>query len=135
MQHGSWRGHAVALAVCTGLLVAACGDDRDVAVTGPTATRGIVLLEVELEQLFGAPGRCAIHGTIRNDTGAGQRVVLRFRALNGRNEEIAFAQPTIDFVAAGALATFEARLRDFSDDGFLNDCDRVARVELVEVIL
>jgi hypothetical protein len=134
MGRSTGRRLAVALAAALGLV--ACGDDtRDVALSGPTDTRGIVILEVELERLFGVPEHCAVKGELRNDTGAGQRVTLVFRALDGRNEEVGFARPTVDFVAAGARAHFEARLRNFSDDGFLNDCDRVARVELTDILL
>jgi hypothetical protein len=124
----------LAVAVLALTLLGACDRTRDVAVTGPTTAEGVVLEKVELEQQVG-PDRCTVKGTIRNDTGAGHRVTLDFHAFSGRGDDIAFAQPTIDFVAAGARATFEARLRDLSDDGFLNDCDRVARVELLGVQL
>jgi hypothetical protein len=123
---------AVALLAVT--LLAACDRTRDVAVTGPTTAEGVILEKVELEQQI-RPDRCSVKGTIRNDTAAGHRVTLDLHAFNGQGEDIAFARPTIDFVATGARATFEARLRDLSDDGFLNDCDRVARVELLSVQL
>jgi hypothetical protein len=134
MSRRRWWRLAAPYAVSAGLALAACDRDRDVAVTGPTASQGIVLERVELEEQF-APGRCVVKGTIRNDTGAGQRVTLVLHAFNGRGDDIAFAQPTIDFVPAGGRARFEARFRDLSDDGFLNDCDRVARVELLSVQL
>jgi hypothetical protein len=116
------------------LVLVACDRTRDVAVTGPTTSQGIVLERVELEQQV-APDRCVVKGTIRNDTGAGHRVTLVLHAFNGQGSDIGFAQPTIGFVDAGARARFEARLRDLSGDGFLNDCDRVARVELLSVQL
>ncbi len=124
----------LALGILTALLLAACDRDRDVGVTGPTTTHGIVLERVELEQDV-TPDRCSVKGRIRNDSGVGHRVILDLHAFNGRGDDIAFARPTIDFVAAGARASFDARLRDLSDDGFLNDCDRVARVELLGVQL
>jgi hypothetical protein len=116
------------------VVLAACDRTRDVATTGPTTSQGIVLERVELEEER-APDRCSVKGTIRNDSGAGHRVTLDIHAFNGRGDDVAFARPIVDFVAAGARSTFEARLRDLSDDGFLNDCDRVARVELLSVQL
>ena len=123
-----------AVAVLALTILAACDRTRDVDVTGPTTADGVVLERVELEQQHG-PDRCAVKGTIRNDTGAGHRITLDLHAFNGRGDDIAFARRTIDFVAAGARATFDARLRDLSDDGFLNDCDHVARIELLGVQL
>lgn len=135
MRHRGLARGGAGLVVAAGLLgVLGCEDSRDVAVTGPTATEGIVLERVELEQQF-VPERCVVQGTIRNDTGAGQRVTLELHAFDGQGHDIAFARPVVAFVGAGARARFEARLRDLSDDGFLNDCDRVARVELLDVEL
>ena len=124
---------AIAAVVALAIL-AACDRTRDVDVTGPRTTQGVVLDRVELEQQHG-PERCIVKGRIRNDTGAGHRITLDLHAFNGQGEDVAFARPTIDFVAAGARATFDARLRDLSDDGFLNDCDHVARVEVLGVVL
>lgn len=117
-------------------LMAGCDTERDIALSGPTAQEGIVVESLELEQqLSGLDQRCAVRGTLRNDTGASQRVTLALRALDGGGTGIATAVATVDFVDAGARARFEARFRDGSDDGFLNDCDRVARVELADVTL
>jgi hypothetical protein len=135
MRAGIRSPHRRALAlVATTVVLSACDDRRDVAVTGPSTGEGIVLERAELEQQF-VPERCVLKARIRNATAEGHRVTLVFRALDGAGAEIGFAQPTVDFVAAGARAHAEARLRDFSDDGFLNDCDRVARMELAQIIL
>ena len=74
-----------------------------------------------------AEGPARWPGKIRNRTGAGQRVMLVFEAFNGDGQSVASAVATVDFVADGHPAGYEARFRSFSDDGFLNDCDRVAR--------
>jgi hypothetical protein len=134
MGHGGLVRAGGGLLVVGLLGVTGCGDSRAVAVTGSTAAEGIVLERLKLEQQV-LPERCVVEGTIRNDTGAGQRVTLELHAFDGQGRDIAFARPVIDFVGAGARARFEARLRDLSDDGFLNDCDRVARVELLDVEL
>ena len=121
-------------AICALALLAACDNTHDVAVTGPRMNQGVVLEHVELEQQH-APDRCAVQGTVLNATGADHRITLDLHAFNGDGADIAFARPTFDFVAAGARATLDSRLRDLSDDGFLNDCDHVARVELLGVEL
>ena len=123
-------GVAALLTVLTG--VAAGCETRSVALTGSTSSEGIVVESVRLEQL--ASNHCDVHGTIRNESTEGHRVTLDFRALNGRGATIASATATVDFVAAGERANYAARWRDTSDDGFLNDCDRIARVEVVSIL-
>ena len=131
-----WAVGAVgALAVTATLaLLVGCDRTRDVAVTGPTTQNGIVIESSELERQFsGFDQRCAVKGTLRNDSGSGQRVVVTVNALNGQGSPIGTAVANVEFVAAGARAHYAARFRDFSDDGFLNDCDRIARIEVADI--
>jgi hypothetical protein len=123
-------GAALALAA---LGAAGCESKRELGVDGPSEQNGIVVESLELGQT--GDGKCGVSGKIRNRTGAGQRVVLVFEAFDGDGQSVASAMATVDFVAAGRPAGYEARFRNFSDDGFLNDCDKVARVELHDVVL
>ena len=135
MSH-RWISSPGALAGTATLALALVGCDRtrDVAVTGPTTQNGIVIESSELERQFsGFDQRCAVKGTLRNDSGSGQRVVVTVNALNGQGSPIGTAVATVEFVAAGARAHYAARFRDFSDDGFLNDCDRIARIEVADI--
>jgi hypothetical protein len=134
MSH-RWISSPGALAGTATLALALVGCDRtrDVAVTGPTTQNGIVIESSELEQISGLDRRCAVKGTLRNDSGSGQRVVVTVNALNGQGSNIGTAVASVEFVAAGARAHYAARFRDFSDDGFLNDCDRIARIEVADI--
>ena len=74
---------------------------------------GIVVESIDFEDVTVAGGgfACRVHGTIRNESGAGQRVTLGFSAFNVKDAVIARATATVDFVDAGRRANYEARFR------------------------
>lgn len=71
-----------------------------------------------------------MHGVIRNDGPADRRVTLDFTAFDSGSATIASAVAGGIRVPAGGRAGYEAIFRNDSDDGFLNDCDRVHRYEV-----
>jgi hypothetical protein len=110
-----------------------CEESRPLVVSGPSAQNGIVVQSLEVNETF--TERCTVGGELRNESGAAQRVTLVFEAFNGDGLSIATAIATVEFVGPGQAATYEARFQNITDDGFLTDCDRIARVELHEVVL
>lgn len=69
------------LGLATAILAAACGDERDLAVSGPTSSDGIVVESAELETID-IELVCEVHGRIRNETTRNQRVTVAFRAFD-----------------------------------------------------
>lgn len=125
---GARRLGAGVLALVLGV-GAACDRERDLAPTGPTRADGIVLESAELETV-GLEFRCEVHGRIRNEGPKPRRVTLIFTAFDRRDAVIGTALVFRRFVPPGTRVSYEARFRNFSDDGFLNDCDRVHRFEV-----
>jgi hypothetical protein len=131
------RGTVLGVALGALLGLAGCDQSRTLGVSGPTTQSGILVesLEVELTTRDSAGTACRVFGTLRNQTEAGHRVTLVLEAFDGRGHNIATARATVDFVGAGARANYQARFRNFSQDGFLNECDPIARVEVADNIL
>lgn len=128
------RGLRLACGLVAVLAVAGCdGDTRDLPLSGPTASGDIVVesatLETEDARDF-FPRTCRVHGVIRNDGPADRRVTLDFTAFDSGRATIASAVAGGIRVPAGGRAGYEAIFRNDSDDGFLNDCDRVHRFEV-----
>jgi hypothetical protein len=114
------------------ILAAACSDDRDLGVSGPTSSAGIVVESARLETI-GFDFRCEVHGDIRNETTRNQRVTVTFRAFDRDGAVIGTAVVDRRFVPAGGRSSYEADFHNFSDDGFLNDCDRIHRFEVTSI--
>ena len=114
------------------ILAAACSDERDLAPAGPTSSDGIVVESAEL-QTIGIDLVCEVHGRIRNETTRNQRVTVAFRAFDRHGAVIGTAVVDRRFVPAGGRSSYEADFHNFSDDGFLNDCDRIHRFEVTSI--
>ena len=120
------------LGLATAILAAACGDERDLAVSGPTSSAGIVVESAELETI-GIELVCEVHGRVRNETTRNQRVTVAFRAFDRDGAVVGTAVVERRFVPAGGRSSYEADFHNFSDDGFLNDCDRIHRFEVASI--
>jgi hypothetical protein len=120
------------MALAAAAAVAACNDERDLPVTGDTSERGIVVESAELETLA-FESLCEVHGKIRNETPRNQKVTLTFRAFDPDGVVIGTAVVDHEFVPAGGRSSYEAHFHNFSDDGHLNDCDRIHRYEVVSI--
>jgi hypothetical protein len=120
------------MALVAALAVAGCNDERDLAPSGPTSERGVVVESAELETI-GFEFRCEVHGDVGNVTTRNLKVTLTFRAFDPEGAVIGTAVVDRRFVPAGGRSHYEADFHNFSDDGFLNDCDRVHRFEVVSI--
>jgi hypothetical protein len=129
----STGGRVAWVSVALSLVVAACGSDRSIVPTGPTASGDVVIESTVLEQQHISVGTtetpfgCDVLGRARNDSPRDLIVTIRFQAFNRSEQVIATGSSGRTPVPAGGRSSFRAPLT------FITECGAVNRLEVAEI--